>query len=149
MYLFTGRTIAINSIQNVESKCACTLVTGTHKCFFSVYCVNCLWQLSLGVVYPSFYPYSWELARSAPPSPPTLVEILNDRVNTQITRHCGQLNSYSCGGLHLACTAVEWIFNKFTYQKSSLRLIFALIFVYIQLNGLYQNFPGILIAKSS
>ena len=47
-HLFTVRTIAINSIENVESKCACTLVTGTHKCFFfSVYCVNCLWQLSL------------------------------------------------------------------------------------------------------
>ena len=23
----------INSIENVESKCACTLVTETHKCF--------------------------------------------------------------------------------------------------------------------
>ena len=33
MHLFTVRTIAINSIENVESKCACTLVTGTHKCF--------------------------------------------------------------------------------------------------------------------
>ena len=32
-HLFTVRTIAINSIENVESKCACTLVTGTHKCF--------------------------------------------------------------------------------------------------------------------
>ena len=25
----------INSIENVESKCACTLVTGTHSCFYT------------------------------------------------------------------------------------------------------------------
>ena len=27
--------------------------------FFSVYCVNCLWQLSLCGYTPLFYPYSW------------------------------------------------------------------------------------------
>ena len=26
----------INSIENVESKCACTLVTETHKCLYSI-----------------------------------------------------------------------------------------------------------------